>query len=55
MAQATAPILDSTETDQSARSDDVRSSGAERTLREWFSTSESDPEQSFSANSTLAA
>jgi hypothetical protein len=27
MAQATAPILDSTDTDQSARSDDVRSSG----------------------------
>jgi hypothetical protein len=27
MAQATAPILDSTETDLSGRSDDVRSSG----------------------------
>jgi hypothetical protein len=30
-------------TDQSGQTDDVRSSGAERTLREWLSTSEFDP------------
>ena len=33
MAQATAPILDSTEPDQPGRSDDVRSSGAHRKWR----------------------
>ena len=31
------------ETDQSARSDNVRSSGVEPTLREWLSTSEFGP------------
>jgi hypothetical protein len=35
------------EADQSARSDDVRSSGVERTLREWLATSEFDPKRTL--------